>query len=460
MRRLSIFAVVSMGLLLVSIAGSSVSIAFPVLMDDFNTNLVIAGWVLTSFQLVNTIIMPLGGKISEAIGRKITFAGCTLFFIAGSITSALAPNIYILILGRIVQAIGGGAFLPVCSGIVSDIFPEQRQRYIGLFTSIFPVGMIIGPNLGGWMVEAFGWRSIFWLNVPLCLVVLILSVWLLPADRTRSRNSIDFTGAGLLFGSVASFMFALTEIGNGTGGINWPIVTVFAALSFGMALLFLRHEKHTQRPIVDLQLLKQRPFLAANIYNFIYGASALGIFSLVPLYLINVYHVSLLQAGVMLTARSIGMIIMSTVTSFFLVRWGYRKPMLFGNLIIAISLGLLAMRPTGVDSVAILGTSSLLFALLGVSGLGMGTSAPAANNACIELMPDKVATITGLRGMFRNLGSTTGVAVATVVIHQFSDTGMAFTVVFLSLALILLITIPAIFSMPDCAETKPVTYGK
>ena len=454
MRRHSIFAVVCMGLVLVSISSSSVSVAFPVLMTDFNTNLVIAGWVLTSFQLVNTVIMPLAGKISETIGRKTLFAVCTLFFTVGSIVGALAPNIYILILGRVIQAIGGGAFMPVCAGIVSDTFPESRQRYIGLFTSIFPIGSIIGPNLGGWMVETFGWRSIFWFNVPLCLAVLALSLWLLQADRNKTRSSIDFTGAGLLFGTIAAFMFVLTEISNNTDGVNWPVVAVFVVLSICLMLLFLRREKHTATPIVDMELLKKKPFLAANIFNFIYGAGALGIASLVPLYLVEVYHVSILQSGVMLTARSIGAVVMSTITSFFLVRWGYRKPMLVGNLMIVVSLVLLGLRPAGAEGIAIFSAIPLMFGILGLSGLGTGATAPAANNACIELMPDKVATISGLRGMFRNLGSTVGITIATVIIHNFQNTALAFTVVFFALALILLIAIPTILNMPSSAEIK------
>ncbi len=450
MRRYSIFGVVGLGLLLISIAGSSVSIAFPVLIEDFSTNLVIAGWVLTSFQLVNTVIMPLAGKISDTIGKKLTFLGCTLFFIVGSLICALSPNIYVLIVGRVVQAIGGGAFLPVCTGIVSDLFPEARQRYIGLISSIFPVGMIIGPNLGGWMVEKFSWHSIFWLNVPLGLLVLGLSAWLLQVDKNNNKaGKIDYLGSGYLFAAVAALMFALTYIGNSDNGINWPLTLLFIALCIVFFILFIRREKTTPEAIIDITLLKQKQFMAANAYNFIYGASALGVLSLIPVFLVNVYGFSVLQSGVLLSARSIGMIIMSTLTSFLMWKWGYRKPMLFGNLVITAHLIMLALHPAGNDSVWLLSAPVLMFGILGFGGLGMGCSVPAANNACIELMPDKVATITGLRGMFRNLGSTTGVAVGTVVLHKLGSDARAFAVVFIALAVIMIVTIPVIYGMPE-----------
>ncbi|MBN1685166.1 MAG: MFS transporter, partial [Spirochaetales bacterium] len=167
MRRYIVFGVVGLSLLLASISHSSASVAFPVIMSDLNTTLVLAGWILTAYQLVQTIVMPLAGKLSEIFSRRASFVAYALLFTVGSILCALAPNVYLLIGARVIQAIGGGGFMPCAAGIVSDEFPEARQRYIGLFSSIFPVGAIIGPNIGGWMVEALGWRSVFWLNVPL-----------------------------------------------------------------------------------------------------------------------------------------------------------------------------------------------------------------------------------------------------------------------------------------------------
>lgn len=150
------------------------------------------------------------------------------------------------------------------------------------------------------------------------------------------------------------------------------------------------------------------------------------------------------------------MMIASTVTSFSLVKWGYRKPILIGTLIVTVALVVLALQPPGIAIGGVhIGAMLLLFIIVGSSGIGHGTSTPASNNACIELMPDKVATITGLRGMFRSLGSTFGVSIATVVIHAIGDVERAFFVIMLAAAGLLLISLPAIFIMPASPTVIP-----
>jgi EmrB/QacA subfamily drug resistance transporter len=457
MRRYLVFSVVSLSLLLSSISGSSVAVAFPVIISDMNTSLVLAGWILTSYQLVQTIVMPLGGKISEIISRRVAFIAYTLLFSVGSVLCALAPNIYLLIGARVVQAIGGGGFMPCAAGIVADEFPEQRQRYIGLFSSIFPIGAIIGPNLGGWMVEAFGWRSIFWFNVPLGIVVLVLARLLLSKGHAtkNSGSSIDFVGAGLLFGAISAFTVGVTELGNIETGMSLIVAGIFLALGIGLMVPFVVWERRVKEPIVDFELLKRAPFLAANIYNFIYGMCALGIFSLIPFYAVSIYGMSTLQSGVLLTPRSIGMMAASTITSFSLVKWGYRKPILIGTLIVMVTMVVLALQPQSVDILGLqIGATPLLFVFVGLAGVGHGIATPASNNACIELMPDKVATITGLRGMFRILGSSFGIAISTVVIHVMGDVQRAFFFILLASTVLLIVSIPTIFIMPACPEVS------
>jgi EmrB/QacA subfamily drug resistance transporter len=450
MRRYLIFSAVSLALIMYAINSSAISVAFPVFVADYNISLVVAGWVLNAYQLVSTIVMPLAGKVSEAFGRKSTFMVYTLLFTGGSLLCALAPNIGLLIGFRVIQAIGGGGFLPCAAGIVNDEFPEARQRFIGLFSSIFPIGMIIGPNLGGWMIEAFGWRSIFWFNVPLGIVVLVLlQVLLSTGEKSSTSRSIDFIGAGLLLSSISALMFGLTEIASSDSGTSGVFVGAFFALGIILMFAFVRREHRAREPIIDLELLGKRPFLAANAYNLIYGISALGVFSLIPLYAVSIYKMSVFESGIVLTPRSVGMIAASTITSFSLMRWGYRWPILSGTLTTGLGFFLLSLESQGIEVMGFhLGATPLLFIILGLCGIGHGICTPAASNACIELMPDKVATITGLRGMFRQLGSVIGVAIGTVILHSVADMQRAFYIVLLGSALIILISIPTIFVMP------------
>ncbi len=449
MRKYVVFGTVSLALALFSISGSAVSVAFPVITSDYNTTVVIAGWVLTGYQLIATIMMPLAGKISDIMSRRSIFMIFNLLFVIGSVLCAVAPGIAWLIVFRVIQGLGGGGFLPSASGIVADEFPHERQRYIGLFTSIFPIGMIIGPNLGGWMIESFGWRSIFWVNVPLGLLVLLLTWLLIPAGKKgKFTGGLDFLGVGLLSATLLSLMFALTEVGSSEGP-RWAIVGALIVAAAVFLLAFQRRESRVKQPVIDLELLRQKPFLAANIYNFFYGVAGLGVFSLVPLYAVSVYKTSIFESGLILTSRSITIIIASLITSIALVRWGYRRPILFGTLTAAVGLGLMAFHFNEFDIGALhIGAVPLLLIVLGICGIGHGVSTPASSNACIELMPEKVATITGLRGMFRQMGGVFGVGVGTVIINNIKDPQEAFFILFLGCAVIMLMSIPSIFAMP------------
>src|SRR6185312_945681 len=153
-------------LLMSSIDSTIVAVALPTLISDLHTSLVWAGWTLTAYALTQTVMMPLVGKLAEQFGQMRVFLVCMFVFTLGSLLCGLAPNIYVLIACRVIQAIGGGGFLPSAAGIVAREFPRNRDRMIGLFSSVFPIGGIIGPNLGGFIVQNWSWREVFLINVP------------------------------------------------------------------------------------------------------------------------------------------------------------------------------------------------------------------------------------------------------------------------------------------------------
>ena len=452
MSRYFVFVTVSLALILSAMSSTAVAVAFPVITSSFDTSLILAGWVLSIYQLVLTAAMPVAGKASDVFGRKNVFLFCLGLFSVGSLLCAIAPNIQLLILFRVIQAIGGGGFMPSAAGIVSDEFPKARQQAIGLFTSIFPIGQIIGPNLGGWLTTVFGWRYIFWFNMPLAAVILVGSTLLLHSEQ-RKESSIDLTGAGLFTGSIFAFMMALSQLGDIQTDISWALVGPLFVLSIILMFAFLRHEAKVPNPIIDPVVLQHRPFLAANIYNFVLGACYFGISSLAPLYAVSVYNMSVLASGLILTLKAIGMMFTSTVTSILLVRWGYRRPMLIGTAGIILTLVFLGLESPDISILGItVGGTVLVLAILGLAGAAMGMTAPAANNACIELMPHRVATITGIRGMFRQTGGAISISVATLTLQNIGDMARGFQIVFFGLAIIMLIIMPVIFLMPHRAE--------
>lgn len=454
MSRYLIFGVISLGLLMVAISGTAVSVAFPIITSSFGVSLVLAGWVLTIFQLVATVTMPLAGKAGDILGVKRIFMLSLLSFTLGSLLCAVAPNIELLILFRTLQGLGAGSFLPVATSIAAREFPGSRQQAIGLFTSIFPIGQIIGPNLGGWLVEAFGWRSVFWINVPMGVMAIAAAAFLLRGDE-REKGQVDLVGAGLLTASVFAFLMGLSQLGNGNG--SWLGSGVLFVSTGAMITTFVWYEKRAKTPIIDLEVLSEKPFLAANIFNFVMGACVMGVMAFIPLYAVSIFDMTVFQSGFVLTPRSVAMIAASTLTSMFLVRWGYRQPMLIGTVLTVANLILLALSALGVGT-AVWGHINSVVLVSGImllAGAGMGITAPAANNACIELMPDRVATITGVRGMFRQIGGAVSIAVTSLVLQRAGDMAHGFFFVFTGLAVVMLISIPAIFMMPASPKDIP-----
>ena len=167
MRRYLIFVTAALGLLMYSIDSTVVAVAFPDFIKDFGTNVLWGAWTISIYLIAITTVMPLAGNLSDSLGRKKVFLTSLIIFTASSLACGLAPIIYSLVVFRFLQGIGGASFLPTASGIVSDYFPENRERAIGLFTSIFPIGGIIGPNLGGWIVSRYSWRYVFYINIPI-----------------------------------------------------------------------------------------------------------------------------------------------------------------------------------------------------------------------------------------------------------------------------------------------------
>ncbi len=451
MRRYLIFISVGLGLLMSSIDGSVVAVAFPNLIKELGTNVLWAGWTISIYLIAATSVMPLMGKLSDSFGRKKVYLISLILFTGSSFACALAPNIHVLVAFRFLQGIGGASFLPTAAGIVSDQFPENRERVIGLFTSIFPIGGIVGPNLGGWIVSQYSWRYIFYINLPIGIVLIALIMILIRESKVPSHPQIDFWGASFFFGTILFLMLGLNHLAESLSFLSFMLAGIFLGLSFFLLRLFFRQEQRHANPIFDMALLRSKPFLAANLFNLLVGAGVFGIFAFIPLYATSVLTLSTLVSGVILTPRSVGTIIFSVLTSFLLKRWGYRWPMVVGTILICTSTVLLGEQGFQVLSLLCrhLGVAGVLAALIMVTGIGMGILLPASNNACIELMPEKVATITGLRGMFRSIGGVCGISLITIILHLSQTPADGFRIIFISFGLGLLLAIPLVFLMPS-----------
>jgi MFS family permease len=266
---------------------------------------------------------------------------------------------------------------------------------------------------------------------------------------------MDVVGAALFAAAISAFLAGLSLLGNDPSAIRSPLCWGLLGGSLVLVVAFAWHEVHAREPILEPSLVVRGPFLAVNTYNFIYGACVFGFFTFVPYYAVVQFGMSPAQSGAVLTPRSLVAIATATTASMLLTRWGYRAPMLVGMACLTTTL-LLLSQGWGELSVGSLrvGAFPVLAAQLLFAGVGTGLSAPASNNAILDLMPERTAVITGIRGVFRSTGGVVGTAVIVVALELSPDKAAGLRSIFLFLAGLLLLTIPLTFAIPDTARAR------
>ena len=454
MRKYLVFFIAGVSILMYAIDATVISVAFPNFTKELHASVLLSAWTISIYFIAVTMTMPLAGNLSDSFGRKKVFLFSLLVFTGSSLACGFASSIYALIAFRFFQGIGGACFLPTASGIASDFFPESRETAIGLLSSIFGVGFVVGPNLGGWIVSQYSWRYVFYINVPIGAALICLTMMLLKKSKKVTRPRVDFIGIGLMSSSLLLLLLGLNLVGERPSAVSMILAGILVLISFFLGICFLKQEKRAHAPIIDTKLLESRAFVAANVSNLIVGMTSMGLFSFIPLYSISVHKFSTLMSGMILTPRSLAMTVTSAATSFLLRRLGYRWPMVIG--FITMGLGIILLTPgllltsAGGALGGVIGTFSIIMFLNGISA---GMVFPSANNACIELMPEKVGTIVGLRNMFRNIGGALAISLITFVLHLSPDAFTGFMIVFISFGIMPLVAVPLLFLMPAGARS-------
>jgi EmrB/QacA subfamily drug resistance transporter len=424
---------------MVSIDGTIVATALHTLTRELHTTLTWSTWTITVYQLGQIVSLPIAGRLSDSLGRRRMFLAYVTVFTLSSLLAGLATNIYLLVALRFAQALGGGGLMPSTMGVVADLFTKDRDRWLGLVTSFFPVGALIGPTLGGFIVTYSTWRAIFFINVPVGAVVLgLLLVLLPPSPSVRPR--IDLAGAGLLGAALLTVMFGLNQFAD--RGLRSPLPWALLAVGGLLAAGFLAHERRAEQAILPSALLRRPAFAVVNTINVVYGAAAFGIFTLVPVYAQLAYGLSPLAAGSLLSVRAIGMAGLSVTSSMLLRRIGYRAPMVLGFLILAAGLTLISL-PAPTSPFTWLGISAL------VCGIAIGIAGPPSNNAAVALLPDQVAAISGLRAMFRQTGGIIAITLSAVAAGTGPGEAHALGRVFPVFAVLTVLLVPLIFGVPE-----------
>ncbi|MBE7418603.1 MAG: MFS transporter [Ideonella sp.] len=446
-RRVRVFAIIALALLMMSLDSTIVATALHSLQHGLGTSINWAGWTITAYSLGFVLMLPLAGRLSERYGCRRVFIGSVAAFTAASLCCGLAENIFVLIALRALQAAGGAGLTPSATGIVVEHFGDARDRAVSLFGSIFPIGAMIGPAFGGLFVAYWSWRGVFFVNVPIGLVIVWLALRCIPRDRPREQGAafaIDVTDMLLLGGGLLAGMLAVSALGECGGHRVSTTFAVLAALAVIALWRFVHHIGRSANPFIAPRLIHGPGFGPVNLINTIFGGVANGAMTLIPLYAANRYGIGVFGAGALLIVQGLAAIAFSVTAAFALRRTGHRPPLYVGGTAIAIGTLLLAVAPPhGAAPFAWLAVWAF------VIGAGRGTINPASRNAGLQLAPQHSSTLAALRTAALQVGSITTVSIVTAVLARFADPGGVQAWVYVVVALLLLAALPLVARVPE-----------
>jgi EmrB/QacA subfamily drug resistance transporter len=391
-----------LGMFLAALDQTIVSTALPTIVGDFHRSDLLS-WVITSYLLASTASTPLWGKAGDLYGRKRLFQLAIIVFLAGSVLCGAAQNMYELILFRGVQGIGGGGLISLVFAIIGDVIsPRQRGRYQGYFGAVFGVSSVIGPLAGGFFVDNLSWRYIFYINVPLGIVALVVTNRVLTLTERKRTVQIDWWGALLLVAGVSAVLLATQSGGKDYAWASGQIIGLFT-LGALLLVAFVLRERATPEPILPLELFTMQIFTVSNAIAFVSGVAMFGALAFLPQYLQLVHGVSATQSGLLLLPLLVGVLSMSIASGRYISRTGnYRWFPLVGTVLVTVGLALLT-RLGAHTSLVLVSVDILVF------GAGLGLFMQVLTLVVQNAVPMRqMGVATSSVTFFRSMGGTLG----------------------------------------------------
>ncbi|WP_378956179.1 MFS transporter [Pelosinus sp. sgz500959] len=411
-----IFSVTSVGTFMATLDSSIVNVALPKIAGNLNVSLSLVQWVVSAYLLSICCLLPLFGRLGDMLSRRLVYNTGLLAFTLGSIFCGVSGHIGLLIIARIAQGVGAAMIMANAPAIISAAFPgPERGRALGLVGMIVALGSMTGPSIGGFLVDTFGWESIFFVNIPIGIVGFLASYFILVKDERRQGEKFDYLGAILFTLGMTSFLLVVSH-GEEWGWFTITVITlaIVSLLSFSV---FIYHEKHEPFPMIDLGLFNNWAFLSGNITGLL---SYMAVFSntmLLPFYLSSILNLSPSQIGLLITPFPIVLIIVAPISGYLSERV---NPALLSTIgLTAIMLGLIW--------IAMLHTASALWEVAAgqaILGLGNGLFQSPNNNSVMSSVPPvKLGTAGGINSLVRSVGQVCGVAIS-VSILQWKQAGL------------------------------------
>ncbi|HWG09716.1 MAG TPA: MDR family MFS transporter [Solirubrobacteraceae bacterium] len=407
-----ISGVVILGMIMSILDTTIVNVALDTLSKDLHSPISQVQWVVTGYLLALAAVMPVTGWMARRYGAKRVYLVSLLLFTLGSVACGLSNSLVALVVFRVLQGIGGGMIMPLAQLIMAQVAGPQRMgRVMGIVSMPAMLAPILGPVVGGLILQNLHWSWIFFVNVPIGVVAMYLGWRMLPETDSGEAGALDRLGLALLPAGAAATIFGISELGSGAG-IGSPEVLVPLIAGLALSGLFCLHALRIPRPLLDIRLYSNKVFAGASFTTFGLGAALFGAMILVPLYYQSVRHLSVIDTGLLNGPQGIGALIMMPIAGRLTERHGGGRIAIIGVSLLAISTIPLALIDEHTSYVAI---SAVLF-VRGIS-IGLGFM-PAMTAAFAAMRPDQLSDATPQINVVMRLGSAVGVAILAVVLQR------------------------------------------
>lgn len=410
-----------MSLLLVGMDVTIVNVALPAIQHDLKSNLSGLQWILDAYTLVVASLLMLSGSMSDRFGRRRVFQIGLVLFLTGSLLCSLSQSIGQLIAFRALQGLGASMLNPVALSIIANAFPnpKDRARAVGVWGAVAGVSLAIGPLLGGALTQTVGWRSIFWVNLPIGLTAVVLAAKFVPESKAPRARAFDPVGQSLVFLGLASLTSAVIE-GPHAGWTSGVILGLFAVAAVALTI-FLLYEPRRTDPLVDLRFFRSVPFSSATLLALCAFVSFAGFLFLNVLYLQQVRGLPAFYTGLCTLPLALMMMVFAPISGRLVGSYGTRLPLLASGAGFLLST-LMLTRLTIDTPVTYLMVAYALF------GVGLGMVNPAITNSAVAGMPlSQAGVAAAIASTGRQVGATLGVAVAGTVVATSHAKGLDFT---------------------------------